>query len=208
MKRNAAWAELRHRRELPGRELAGSTAANGGRPDSTGEYLEALLSTRCTSRAHVTRNVRAEVCVGAAIVEQERILLLHRSPGRSYLPGRWDIPGGHVEEGESPERALRREVREETGFDVEIEQPAYVSIFPYRTRSGGRRTTIAVDFLCRRRRPARLEVPRLHPAEHTDFVWAARRDLWKYPTSAVLARTIRAAFALRGDGPDRARRSG
>ena len=105
------------------------------------------------------------------------------------------------------ERALRREVWEETGFDVEIERPAYVSMFPYR-RAGRSRTTVAIDFLCRLRPPATLEVPRLNPAEHTEFVWAVRRELRKYPTSAVLARTIRAAFALRGDRLGRVRPSG
>ena len=32
----------------------------------------------------------------------------------------WEIPGGHLNSGESPEQALIREVLEETGFDVEI----------------------------------------------------------------------------------------
>lgn len=153
----------------------------------------------------MTRNLRAEVCVGAAIIERGRILLLHRSPHRSYLPGRWDIPGGHVEDGEDLERALRREVREETGFDIEIDRPVHVSMFPYRTGPRRARVTVAIDFLCRLRPRAALRAPRLNPAEHTEFVWAAPRELTGYPTSAVLRRTIRAAFAL---GPVERRKVG
>lgn len=51
------------------------------------------------------------------IDEQERILLAHWNEGRRAA---WTMPGGGLEPGEEPERAARREVREETGYKVEI----------------------------------------------------------------------------------------
>ncbi|MBC7130459.1 NUDIX hydrolase, partial [Candidatus Bathyarchaeota archaeon] len=56
------------------------------------------------------------VGVGAIIVCDGKILLEKRrsEPGR----GKWSVPGGLVELGESPEEAVIREVKEETGLDV------------------------------------------------------------------------------------------
>jgi len=52
---------------------------------------------------------------GIIFDEQKRILLCHR---RDY--DLWNLPGGALENGESPWDGLKREVREETGLEVEI----------------------------------------------------------------------------------------
>ncbi|PRY12219.1 NUDIX domain-containing protein [Kineococcus rhizosphaerae] len=57
------------------------------------------------------------VAVGI-LVQDQRVLLGLRSAGRRAFPGRWALPGGHVEPGESETGALRRELREELGIDV------------------------------------------------------------------------------------------
>jgi len=58
------------------------------------------------------------VGVGALIVEGGRVLLVQR--GRPPAPGKWSIPGGLVHVGESIRAAVRREVAEECGLDVEV----------------------------------------------------------------------------------------
>ncbi|MGC4936727.1 GNAT family N-acetyltransferase [Kribbella sp. DT2] len=58
-------------------------------------------------------------CVGALIRDAEQRVYVHRrTASRRLLPGIWDIVGGHVEAGETPEEALAREVLEETGWTV------------------------------------------------------------------------------------------
>lgn len=54
------------------------------------------------------------VCVGALLIRGEEVLLGRRAAHKTY-PGHWDLVGGHVEPGESPEAALSRELREEIG---------------------------------------------------------------------------------------------
>jgi len=53
-------------------------------------------------------------------VRNKKILLGKRSPTKKTHPGCWSIPGGKVEPGEKLEKALKREVREETGINVKI----------------------------------------------------------------------------------------
>ena len=49
-----------------------------------------------------------------------RALLVHRTPTRRWYPDAWDLPGGHVEPGEAPHRALERELAEELGVEAAV----------------------------------------------------------------------------------------
>ena len=58
-------------------------------------------------------------CVGAVLHDDAgRLLLVLR--GRAPAAGTWSLPGGRVEPGESDAVAVRRELREETGLEVEV----------------------------------------------------------------------------------------
>jgi 8-oxo-dGTP diphosphatase len=76
--------------------------------------------------------VAAHNVVCAALVRSGRILLCHRSPTRQWFPNVWDLPGGHIEPGESPRSALRREIAEEIGARVLIgrRSPNHVGVDP------------------------------------------------------------------------------
>lgn len=63
-----------------------------------------------------TRRIR---CVGAIVRDDAgRLLLIQR--GHEPATGRWSIPGGRVEPGETDEQAVRREIAEETGLVVQV----------------------------------------------------------------------------------------
>ena len=62
------------------------------------------------------RHVRV---VAAVVAREGRYLITQRRP-TAVLGGLWEFPGGKVEEGETEEAALLREVRERVGVDVKV----------------------------------------------------------------------------------------
>jgi 8-oxo-dGTP diphosphatase len=61
----------------------------------------------------------ARVVVGGALLHDGRLLAARRS-APPELAGRWELPGGKVEPGETPEQALERELREELGVATQV----------------------------------------------------------------------------------------
>lgn len=83
----------------------------------------------------------------AYIIERDgSVLMLRRSPQKDHAPGEWETGSGRVEAGETPEDAVHREVREETGLRVEIVGP--VDTFHF-YRGASRDETIGITFWCR-----------------------------------------------------------
>ena len=64
----------------------------------------------------------------AALVRDGLVLLVHRHPSRRWYPDCWDLVGGHVDLGESPHQAVRRECREELGVDVHDPRPFAMTV--------------------------------------------------------------------------------
>ena len=131
------------------------------------------------------------VGVGAIIIEGGRVVLVKR--GHPPLAGEWSIPGGLVKLGEELAAAVRRELREETGFEVEPLEVLEIFDRIMRGGRGGSRVRyhfVIVDYVCRRLRG------RLAPASDVlDARWVRRQDLPKYHLTEKAAEVIQEAFA-------------
>lgn len=84
--------------------------------------------------------------VAAALVDGERRVLLQlRAPGRA-MAGLWEFPGGKVEEGERPEAALARELKEELGIEVD---PGSLTPAAFASADNQGRHMLLLLYLCR-----------------------------------------------------------
>jgi NADH pyrophosphatase NudC (nudix superfamily) len=87
----------------------------------------------------------AAAVAGVIVDGQGRMVVLVRGnePGR----GRWDLPGGFVDPGDTAEEAIRREVREEVGLEVTAVR--YLGSWPNVYEYGGvRYRTLDLGFVC------------------------------------------------------------
>jgi len=103
-----------------------------------------MSDARADTRQYPERPI---VGVGAVIVEDGKVVIVKRR--YEPLAGRWSLPGGALELGETLETAVAREMREETGLDVEV--GPVIEVFDRIILDAERRVRyhfVLVDYLC------------------------------------------------------------
>lgn len=107
-----------------------------------------------------------EAVVGALIVNDDEKVLLAKSDKWS---GKWTIFGGHVELGEKMKVAVLREVKEETGLEVEIETQLDFMESIFDKDFNGKRHFIFLDYVCRFRGNEEVKLNEEFEGEHAWF---------------------------------------
>jgi ADP-ribose pyrophosphatase YjhB (NUDIX family) len=127
------------------------------------------------------------VGVGGVVIHRNRALLIRR--GCEPLKGEWSIPGGMLELGEELAEGVRRELKEETGLDVEPLEivAAFDRIFWEGKRP--RYHYVIVDYVCR------LKRGRLKPASDVvDARWVRREEMPHYHLTEMATKVILQSF--------------
>jgi 8-oxo-dGTP diphosphatase len=123
-----------------------------------------------------------EKIVTAAIIRRNGYVLLARRSRREKLAGFWEFPGGKVEDGETPEECLSRELEEELGIQALIGRKCAESLHQY---DHGKFRIVA--------HVADWVAGDLRPCVHDRVEWVKIRDLGEYqllPADGPIAAVI------------------
>ena len=132
------------------------------------------------------------VAVGAVILDGNRVLLVRRAG--EPLAGEWSVPGGVVELGETLAVALRREVLEETGLEVDplaiVEALSSIVVDPPRVRYH----YVVLDYLCQVAGGSLA-----CGSDASEARWVRRQDLGsgRYGLTKTLLAVVEKAFEMR-----------
>ena len=116
--------------------------------------------------------MRIVLVAAVALIDKDGRVLLSQRPMDKQLGGLWEFPGGKVEEGERPEAALIRELKEELGIDV---TEACLAPFVFASHAYGSFHLLMPLYLCRRW--SGVVVKR----EHAALAWVKPSKLADYP---------------------------
>jgi A/G-specific adenine glycosylase len=112
--------------------------------------------------------------VTAAILRRDGKILLAKRPSKGLLGGMWEFPGGKVEQGESLEACLAREIREELGAEIRVGEAFGI----YQHAYSHFRITLHA-FKCE------LTNGEPRPVESAGLAWVIPAELEKYPMGKV-----------------------
>ena len=125
------------------------------------------------------KGTRCIVAAHALIAKDGKYLLTKRSLQNDYVPEKYDLPGGSLKLGETLQEGLVREVKEETGLEIEI-----LDILNIYSNLGSYpkflvfQTTFFAKWVSG-------EV-KLNPAEHDEYLWLAKEEIVGYDLIAFL----------------------
>ncbi len=121
-------------------------------------------------------NIPVILVAAAALIDRDGRVLIAQRPEAKSMAGLWEFPGGKVEQGETPEYALMRELREELSIET---RPCCFSSIAFASHSYDDFHLLMPLFVCR----VWEGIPQA--TEHQAIKWVYAADLYKYPMPAA-----------------------
>ena len=133
-----------------------------------------------------------KVVLAAAIMKNDKVLILQRDKDEDIFPNMWELPSGKKEPMETSENSLLREAKEETGLDIKIIMPFFV--FDYQIKKPEEiRDSTQINFLAKQMNGRKVCLS----SEHQNSVWISEDEINRYNgLSAATKEVIKKAFEL------------
>jgi 8-oxo-dGTP diphosphatase len=103
-----------------------------------------------------------------------KVFLPKRADTKKFLPGVYELPGGHIDFGEDIEVGLKREIFEEFGMDIKVHDP--FAAFTYRNEIK-KSHSIEVVYFAEFINP--IGEIKINPEDHSEFVWISEGEIDK-----------------------------
>ena len=124
-----------------------------------------------------------EAIVGVLVLNQESKIFLMVSP---KWQGKYGLPGGHIEYGETMEETAKREVKEETGLDIFDIQFLMVQQCIFSKEFYKKKHFVFLDYICKTKSTNVV----LDGIEGIEYVWVAIDEALKLPLNPYTKNTI------------------
>lgn len=136
------------------------------------------------------KEVVQKVIGAGVIINEGKVLIVQRAHNEEMFPDLWEVPSGKKEELEPIIDCVVREVKEETGLNIEVIKPVYVFNFSWERENEVRDAT-QILFLAKVVGKADV----ILSDEHQNYAWVLSSELDKYNLSEETKTAIRLAFA-------------
>lgn len=121
------------------------------------------------------------LAVKGIIKKDGKILAVRRSDVDDHKPGVWEMPGGGVDQEESPQEALKREILEETGLIVTVGKP--FNVFSFKKDTG--EFKVGITFVCEYV-SGEVKISE----EHSEYRWIEPKEFAELPSIPSLYEEI------------------
>ena len=110
--------------------------------------------------------MNTSIVVTGILKDNDKLLIVKRNSNDDLYPGAWEFPGGHVEAGETLKEALKRELKEEIGFEGDFNS----IITHYTDEVKNNRHDIEIDFIVN----VDSDIDVKLSSEHEDYKWVTK----------------------------------
>jgi len=134
------------------------------------------------------KQIVQKIIVAGIVIDNGKALIIQRS-GKDAFPDLWELPSGKRDDFEKSKDALKREVKEETGLNIEPLVPVHVFEFRVEKEKEIRDST-QISFLVKPVGKGQVKLSK----EHQNFAWVSKDGLNKYNLSTDTKNAIIKGF--------------